>query len=95
MDAVIGFTIAGCKEDEAASVPDTLAADATYQQALDKCDELIAYCDANASDMTAMVRVAIVDTRAQIVSGGAAGYAADKADIIEQINVFIAALAGM
>ena len=89
--AVIGFSIAGCKDD-APTVPGTLAADATYQQALDKCDEIMAYCDANDAGSNSEIRSSVSLVKSTIKSGGEAGWSSIRSSMVQSINQCIAAL---
>jgi hypothetical protein len=95
---------AGCNQDDdddddnnssnsGGGKPAQLAADATYQQALDKCDEIIAYCDSHAGTTNNTIKSAVQIVKTSITTAGASNWVSTyQASMITALNTYIIAL---
>jgi hypothetical protein len=67
-------SLAACRTDGGGGVarPARLGDDATYQQALDKLDEVIAYCEAHPGDVNDTIKISLSSYRNRIKQYGGA-----------------------
>jgi ABC-type phosphate/phosphonate transport system substrate-binding protein len=89
--ALIGFALAGCDNgntDDESTKPGELSADASYDEAVAKLDEIIRYC----SEELAVQKSAASTYKTTIEAMGSDNWADQKATYISGINNMIASL---
>jgi hypothetical protein len=74
------------------SKPAQLALGATYQQALDKLDEIIKYCNAHPGTANNSMKTSAESAKSSVITMGSSGWSISGASIISGINGMISSL---
>ena len=88
------FTFTGCPAEDdggssGVSKPAKLTDSATYQQALDKVDEIISYCNAHPGTVNNQVKSQVTASKSSLQSVGSSGWNTAKTTFIQSINTGI------
>ncbi|MDR0567639.1 MAG: hypothetical protein LBG87_00335 [Spirochaetaceae bacterium] len=98
--AVFSLTCLACKNEEegdsggdsGASKPAELSSSATYNDAVAKCNAIIAYCDAHPGDTNDSVKSSVQTYKNPTLSSYQSTWASMKTAAIAQINLYIGQL---
>lgn len=93
MALAFGMAVIGCNNgtvDETGGKPKTLAAGATYQQALNKCDEIITYCGSNSANTG--VYASVLYYKQTLTQIGSGSWSTMSVTTIDTINFYINSL---